>query len=162
MWRAWTSSCAKPSSRLLLLVERAQLLLGQAFLDRLLHQELAQDRGARLGQRGLDRRVVADVLPLGLVGEQAEVDHAVEQHAVQHLHRHLAHLVGQPARRRLDLGAMHRRAVDGRDDRIVAGARLLAAGTRPGRRRALIVSEQRAATAHDFAGMRLRQHKVCS
>ncbi len=106
------------------LIALAQLVRGGLLADRLLHQGVAQHIRARPRQGGLDRGIVGDALPLGLVGEQAEIDHPIEQDAVERLHRHLAELLGQAARHVLESGAVDRRVVDDRHHRVLAGARL--------------------------------------
>ncbi len=101
-----------------LLVAGLQARLVGAGIDLLAQQRVAHHVRARLIEHRLDRRIVGERQPLGLLGQQLRIDHPVEQHRVDRLQRHLAHLFRQALRRRLEFAAQDLIAIDHGHDGI--------------------------------------------
>ena len=108
-----------------LVVARAQLVRGRAFLDLLPHEGVPQHAGARLLDLHLDVGILREIGLLRASRQETEVDRPIQQHAVDLRQRHLAILFGQGAGHRLDLAAMHLRTVDDGHDRVFGWSRLL-------------------------------------
>ena len=102
MWRACTSSSRRLAGDVLV-VARLHRVLGHLRPD-LLAQQRALQRAVGGGLHlARDRRVLLQPLLVRLDHQRLAVDQLVQQHRVQHLRRHAAHVVGQALRRGLQV-----------------------------------------------------------
>jgi hypothetical protein len=108
-----------------LVVARAQLVRGRAFLDLLPHERVPQNAGARLLDLLLHVGILREIGLLRSLRQQTEVDRPIQKHAVDLRQRHLTILFGQGAGYRLDLAAMYLGAVDDGHDRVFGWRSLL-------------------------------------